>query len=265
MFTTNSLGLRDAEIADDVAIRILTMGDSCTWGWGLAQRDAYPQVLQRLMDERGGPGRYRVINGGMPGATAHQGLRFLRARAPELEPAIVIFGYGFNDQLRGMSIEEWMQRVSHNVWLQSADDWLIDYSRVWRWIRWQTQPPPAKPNGVVTPRSSPEDYKRNLTGIVELARARGAKVLMIKFYANGLGKPYAQALTDVSRELAVPLIVYSGPTIDSAHPTEEGARTLAATIYDQLVALGYITTSPPAADNARPSANLSAAAGRAAS
>src|SRR5262245_66079696 len=39
-FTTNRLGLRDAELDDDGAVRILALGDSCTWGWQVKQDEA---------------------------------------------------------------------------------------------------------------------------------------------------------------------------------------------------------------------------------
>jgi lysophospholipase L1-like esterase len=246
-FTTNSLGLRDTEIENDGAVRILTMGDSCTWGWGLAQEESYPRVLQRLLDERFGPGAYRVINAGIPGTTAYQGLRWLRARGLPLAPAIVIFAYGFNDQLRVGAVEEWMRTVSHNVPLQTIDDWLIDRSRMWRWLRWKTQPVPRKVAGQVPPRSSPQEYERQLAAIVELSRAHGAKPLMLEFYPRGLGADYKRAIETVSVERKVPLIVYGGPTIDVTHPTKDGARALAAEIFTKLVALGYVgaADAPP--------------------
>jgi len=55
-FTTNRLGLRDAEVSDDGAARILALGDSCTWGWQVEQSAAYPQALQHLIDGKEGPG-----------------------------------------------------------------------------------------------------------------------------------------------------------------------------------------------------------------
>jgi lysophospholipase L1-like esterase len=242
VFETNSLGLRDSEIEDDGAIRILAIGDSCTWGWGLAQQEAYPQVLQQLLDDRMGSGRYRVINAAMPGATAYQGLRYLRARGVLLKPQIVIFGYGFNDQWKAGDVEEWMRSMSHHVWLQSFDDWLLDQSTMWRWIRWKTQPGPQPqgPQGGAARRSSPEQYGRNLTEIVNLTRQHGAKPLMIVFFARGLPEPYARALFEITVRLQVPAIIYSGGVIDVAHPTKDGARELAATIFDRLVHEGYV-------------------------
>src|SRR5262245_56564360 len=63
-FSTNALGLRDNEVENDDATRILALGDSCTWGWSVAQDASYPVRLQQLLDERAGRGRYRVINAG---------------------------------------------------------------------------------------------------------------------------------------------------------------------------------------------------------
>src|SRR5215470_7272233 len=73
---TNSLGLRGPEVPADGARRILAVGDSCTWGWQVEEQESYPAVLQQLLDERYGPGAYHVINGGVPGYTSYQGLRY---------------------------------------------------------------------------------------------------------------------------------------------------------------------------------------------
>ena len=91
-FHTNGLGLRDDEIEDDSATRILSLGDSCTWGWQVEQNEAYPQVLQRLLDDQSGGRRYRVINAGAPGYTSYQGLVYLRERGLALKPEVVVVG-----------------------------------------------------------------------------------------------------------------------------------------------------------------------------
>src|SRR5262245_50382114 len=41
-FRTNRDGLRGPEVRDDGSTRILALGDSCTWGWRVDERDAYP-------------------------------------------------------------------------------------------------------------------------------------------------------------------------------------------------------------------------------
>src|SRR2546428_8348394 len=58
-FHTNALGLRGPELVADRRTRILAAGDSCTWGWRVADDESYPAVLQAFL-ERAAPGRYDV-------------------------------------------------------------------------------------------------------------------------------------------------------------------------------------------------------------
>lgn len=234
-FRTNSLALRDSEIEDDGAERILSIGDSCTWGWQVAQEDAYPQVLQRLLDEKAGPGRYRVINAGTPGYSSQQGVVYLRERGLALRPAIVIFGYAFNDAVRDGDLEGALALQRRILPLIEFDDLLLQYSRLWRAMRAATLPAtnPAL-------RVSPEKFRRNLTEIVRLTRDHGAKPQMIDFSGPGNDGAYTRVMADLSEELALPTVVYRGPKIDIVHPTREGYVELAEAILDRLEVDRYV-------------------------
>ena len=65
---TSSLGFRDREMAVDKpsgVFRILALGDSFTFGVGVEGNQAYPKVLETLLNRSGGLGRrVEVINAG---------------------------------------------------------------------------------------------------------------------------------------------------------------------------------------------------------
>ncbi|HSF05457.1 MAG TPA: GDSL-type esterase/lipase family protein [Methylomirabilota bacterium] len=88
----NSRGLRDREIAPTRppgTARILVVGDSFTYGSGVAAEDTYPKRLERLLAERAGV-PVEVINAGVSGyGTAHEAA-FLRAEGWAYEPAVVV-------------------------------------------------------------------------------------------------------------------------------------------------------------------------------
>jgi lysophospholipase L1-like esterase len=254
-FRTNAIGLRDEEIADDGAVRILALGDSCTWGWQVPQDEAYPQDLQRLLDQRYGPHRYRVINAGIPGYTSYQGLIFLRDVGLELHPAIVIIGFGFNDASHLPNIEASLARQRALFRLIRIDDALLAHSTLWRWLRTQLGPaattvsdhlawfgpasaraePPTEP----MVRVSPAQFVRNLTAIVDLCRTHGAKVLLLSFAGSPRPEqPYADAIGKVATAMNVPLVVYDGPRIDLIHPAREGYAALSATLLERLESVG---------------------------
>jgi hypothetical protein len=49
--------------------RVLCLGDSNTFGLGVAAEDSYPVQLERLWNERAGDPRIQVVNVGRPGRT----------------------------------------------------------------------------------------------------------------------------------------------------------------------------------------------------
>src|SRR5262249_44457319 len=137
-FETNSLGLRSPEVRDDGSRRILAIGDSCTWGWAVPQDASYPADLQRLLDERSGRVSYQVVNAGAPGYTSYQGLLYLRERGLALDPSIVILGFGFNDALALGEIEEQLQLARRWQWLMLVDDFLVQHSYSYDFVRRHT-------------------------------------------------------------------------------------------------------------------------------
>jgi lysophospholipase L1-like esterase len=95
----NSLGLRDAERTPQPApgaLRILAIGDSVTFGMGVAQEQTYPRQLEMLLSrERGMP--VEVLNMGMPGYNTRHQLAQLRELGLSLQPKVVVLGFLYND------------------------------------------------------------------------------------------------------------------------------------------------------------------------
>ena len=65
--STNSDGLRTTvEVTDSKkSLRVMTLGCSTTFGWGVADVETYPARLQHYLTESG-YGNERVVNGGQP-------------------------------------------------------------------------------------------------------------------------------------------------------------------------------------------------------
>ena len=236
-FHTNALGLRDDEIVDDGRARILAIGDSCTFGWGVEQREAYPQVLQRLLDADR-PGRYRVVNAGVPGYTSYHGRLYLRERGLALRPDVVIAAYGFNDIAPAGDVIVALARQRRRMPLLRLDDALLDTSRLWRWLRWATLRPPSP--GLPL-RSSPAQYGENMREIVRTARGGGAAVVLVNFlHERSPQREHLAALDAAARDLGVPLVNYAGPRLDVVHPTRQGYAGFAAELRRTLADVGMI-------------------------
>ncbi|MGH7703750.1 MAG: SGNH/GDSL hydrolase family protein [Gemmatimonadales bacterium] len=81
-------------------IRILTLGDSFTWGYFVARtEDTWPSVLERTLKARGW--RVEVINLGRNGASSVDELSLMDQLGWQYQPDLVILQYTLNDPIQG--------------------------------------------------------------------------------------------------------------------------------------------------------------------
>lgn len=94
---TNSLGLRDKEydLSDTESKRILLIGDSFTFGWGLAENAIFSTKLDSLLNES--LGRYIVINAGVPDWGTIQETEYAKDHFALFRPDIIILTFCGND------------------------------------------------------------------------------------------------------------------------------------------------------------------------
>jgi lysophospholipase L1-like esterase len=97
-YRTNAIGLRDRDRSAKTpgAKRVLVVGDSYTWGYAVAEEEAYPQAAERLLRERG-RADIEVINGGVPDYNSRQQRQLLGRLIPIYQPDTVFLGYVVND------------------------------------------------------------------------------------------------------------------------------------------------------------------------
>lgn len=91
---TNQLGLRDDPIVGRAEkVRILAIGDSFTFGFGVEANQAWPKQLQSTLSlESDMHGPVRVINGGISGYGLRQMRLLLSELFDELKPDVVVAG-----------------------------------------------------------------------------------------------------------------------------------------------------------------------------
>lgn len=82
--------------------QILTIGDSLTFGLGVAPEKTWPSLLEAKLKAEGYPG-VRVVNAGSSGATTAFGLSSLKFQLKRTKPDLVIYALGANDGLRGLA------------------------------------------------------------------------------------------------------------------------------------------------------------------
>jgi acyl-CoA thioesterase-1 len=174
--------------------KIVALGDSLTAGYGLSLHESYPSLLQEQLKRDGFD--YEVVNAGVSGDTTAGGLSRLDW-ALEGDVRVVILELGANDILRGLPTAE---------------------------------------------------TRKNLSRIIERSRARGAQVLLAGMLApTNSGAEYGRASREIFPALAekydLPLIPFFLDRVagiqdlnqpDGVHPTAEGTRIVAETVYLHL-------------------------------
>jgi acyl-CoA thioesterase I len=184
--------------------RVVCLGDSLTAGYGLPSADgAYPALLKERLRKAGL--EYDVINAGVSGDTSAGGLRRLDWSL-QGDVRVLIVALGANDGLRGLP---------------------------------------------------PSELQSNLETIVSTAQTRRVRVLLLGMEAPpNFGAAYTRDFRAVYRRVAtdreVPLIPFFLQGVagisklnqaDGIHPTEEGQRLIADTIWRELEPLVKAETS----------------------
>jgi len=99
----NSYGLREDEInvpKPPHTFRLLAVGDSITFGYGVPVEETYVKVLEKRMNENAPANiRYEVLNGGTIGGSLGDYYHLLNQKAALLKPDLVLVGLALNDIL----------------------------------------------------------------------------------------------------------------------------------------------------------------------
>ena len=175
---------------------VLFLGTSLTAGYGIDPAKAYPALIQQKIDAAGLP--YRVINAGVSGETSAGAVR--RVDWLLQQPiSVVVVETGANDGLRGLPLDS----------LRSNVDAILRRAH-------QLQP---RARLVLVGMRIPPNYGRAYSQQFEsiypqLARAHSAT--LVPFLLEGVGG--VSALTQA----------------DGVHPTAEGQRRMAETVWRVL-------------------------------
>ena len=97
---TNALGFRGDQIAPEKpenTIRIVGIGDSQMFGWGVADGEEYLAVLSKKLNENCPTHSWEVVNTGVPGYNTVMELETLRSKGLVYQPNYVIVGFIGND------------------------------------------------------------------------------------------------------------------------------------------------------------------------
>jgi lysophospholipase L1-like esterase len=256
-YRTNAHGLRDRDRPAKTpgSKRVLVIGDSYTWGYAVAEEEAYPQTAERLLAQRGHPD-IDVINGGIPDYNSRQERRLLEQMIPIYQPDAVFLAYVVNDAEPSTAMPtppEEVYRHSHSWFLTEVAERLN--RRVFR----RRLLPSAKDNvgsnyldgfdeGSVKWRDSREAIRemRDLCGAAGISFT----VLMLPDFTQDFGDRYGwrkihDAVASWGRELNIPtfdlLTTFRGQDHEAlwvpwdGHPNAEAHRQIAEFLVARIL------------------------------
>jgi len=191
---TNDLALRGEEAPGPKAegtLRVLCMGESLCFGWGVEFEQSYSKQLEGLLTRRLDR-TVEVINAGTPGYTSHQGLIFLQDVGYDLQPDLVTLPYVINDidRLRFFANDghtDAEQQPASRLWigLNNLSARSVTFGLYRRGLLWGLRAmagPRAEARALglgLQCRVPPEDYEANLRQLVSLCRERGIAVVLV--------------------------------------------------------------------------------------
>ena len=181
---SNAQGLReDHEIPtpkEEGEIRVLFLGDSCTFGEYLSHAESFVQGVEDSL-RSGFPGAaVECINAGVPGYTLFQGWRFLETEGYGYEPDAVVVYFGWNEGASWGGMSDPQQYEALRSQLPVGP---LRRSRVCRMLWQAVRSPPSAGNGpasgVRRPRLRPDEFRDLLGRVRESTRRRGVELLVL--------------------------------------------------------------------------------------
>jgi len=185
-----------APLADRSAYpKVVAFGDSLTAGFGIGLDQAYPAVLQELLDEEGFA--YEVVNAGVSGDTSAGGVRRLDWVLDGRDVEVLVLALGANDGLRGLPPAEMKKNLAA----------IIERAKA-RGIR-------VLLAGFEAPPDSQDRYLQEFVSVFpELAREH--EVLLLPSFLQDVA-----GVSELIQE-------------DGKHPNVKGARVLAENVFHVL-------------------------------
>ena len=125
------------EPPDETAFRVLVLGDSQAFGFGVEDSETFASQLEELLNGGSDCGSIEVLNAGVPGYGTFDQLNYLRSRGAEVRPDLVLVQFlSANDLLENRyPAVEWAR--IEGGYLSGGVDVVEDAEPVPRWLRIQ--------------------------------------------------------------------------------------------------------------------------------
>jgi len=252
----NQLALRGPDVADKASgeIRLMTLGDSSVFGFGVEEDDVFGAVAATQLSQSWGK-PVVSINGGTPGYTSVQALHTLQDVGALVEPDMVVIATLWSDLFQTETPLERAGGQRHPLALYRVSTRLLARYLPAPKVGWTE----GEVGGEAAGRSARvglERYRRTLEELVQAARALGATPVILLLPAPidldpapvpRLIGSYRSALQEVGQRHG--LIVVDGPDIfrkksagnadfyDQVHPSTAGHALLGDALARALISI----------------------------
>ncbi len=205
-FESNGDGFRTKEFGPRLphVARVVALGDSSTFGWGVHQTHTYPRLLEDRLDSQAAP--VEVLNLGMSGHTSRHGRAVFDHHARALDPDLLVISFGGNDAHYVPEPADVVLR-RHEGWRGGVRETLMRFE-TFRLLRrllftlWDPFTASRAPGALQ--RSVPLDaYKENLLYLIEQGRTIGAEAVLLSVCAP---PEWSAAMEEVAEATGVPLV-----------------------------------------------------------
>jgi lysophospholipase L1-like esterase len=179
-----------AQIQNAIRPRIVAIGDSNTYGWGVAPEAAWVEVLDRDLPAAD------VINMAWLGYSSFHGYQTLLKHGDRLKPELILASFNFNDRRYiydgridsaekfARNFEAYQQRGKYD-WLGQVYTVTLLRAAMRRVGLIQPEPLAGDLDArTLRARVPPENYRENLRNIAQYGRARGIPVIFLLLKDN---------------------------------------------------------------------------------
>ena len=264
LYSINKDGFRGEDFPTDLnnRLRILTLGESTTFGWGVKDQETIPAYLMNdFSSERQD---VYVINGGIPSYTSSQVLEYLRQILEEkrIKPDIILINILWND-IWYSTITNWHPDI---LIFQKPPEWMTYLVNHSRFIRGMIMGFNNKSELVNIPNeASLIQYGKNIEEMINLCRENNIGLLLVeppfdsdhmpeeglnefhvrytKDFFIKISEKYMEKMYDVAEKYKVSVIKHrlglknlhqKSLFLDPLHPTPEGNAMIAEDIYNHM-------------------------------
>ena len=252
--TYNERGLRDRPVLPKAAgeYRVLALGDSVTFGWGVDQDKTFSARLEALLEERlHRP--VRVINSGVGGYNTVQEMTYFKQEGITLQPDLVMLTYVQNDiEVNKGPFDPWAQS---SLWGKPFPDMVLTMvGKLWFYRLMHHAYNYALPTLQPTPAAtSPQEgmgWRQSMAALRELTLICEERHIPLIMFFHRLDSAENQQLFEdvVQHAQGVPVRDmgqwYGGIKVSSlvnskvdGHPNAEGHRVMAEHMADDIFTL----------------------------